>query len=273
MVSILKHPLRDPTTHHEGWFGLLFNLVLAQSESRCRLEHIERHMLDNLAHEMRTPLTIIQGLAELIADDLQSAGMLNPDRLRDLDEIQRACQGLHRITERGISYVRLQLGTLTRRLEEIRIGEILQEVVCQLSAEADDRRLAVAVEIPTSTRDELVADGLCLEMAIRALHENAIKFNLPGGHIRWEIASCDDRVEISVTNSGVPVAPEQTETMFQAFMQGDPTLTRRFGGLGLGLPLVQEVVSLHHGTLTAGIESGGGGMQFRISLPRSGMVS
>jgi len=264
---------REPQNAPVGWPTMLTALLNSVMASQQRLEQIERHVLDNLGHEMRTPLTIIQGLTEMLLDDLDFATRGREESTRDLDEILRACQRLQRITERGIGLARLKLGQVACHPEIIQVGELLRETFAEFAAEAAEHRISVSLELEAGARDDVEADGTSLEMALRALHENAIKFNRPGGSVDWSILGDERHLVLDVTNTGEVMTREHLESCLTPFAQGDASLTRRFGGLGLGLPLVREVIDLHGGRLEVSMLGGERGTRFRVTLPRVSVVS
>jgi signal transduction histidine kinase len=264
-----KEPLNAPV----GWPAMLTVLLNSLMASQQRLEQIERHVLDNLGHEMRTPLTIIQGLTEMLLDDLGFGARGREAHAPELEEILRACHRLQRITERGIGLARLKLGQVACHPEIIQVGELLRETFTEFAEEAGEHRISVSLEHPASSRDEVEADGTSLEMALRALHENAIKFNRPGGSVEWSILGDERQLVLEVTNTGEVMTREHLESCLTPFAQGDASLTRRFGGLGLGLPLVREVVDLHGGRLEVSVLGGERGTRFRVTLPRVSVVS
>lgn len=255
------------------WPSEFSPLVSSLLASQQRLAEVERHVLDNLGHEMRTPLTIIRGLTEMLLDEQEAGQGDVSGRRHDLEEILRACQRLHRITERGIGLARIKLGQLTRHLETIPVRELIREIHAEFADEAREMHLWLEVR-ETGNGDDLVeADGPSLEMALRALHENAIKFNHPGGSVCWEVGGDDRMLEVRITNTGETMSREQLESCLAAFSQGDASMTRRFGGLGLGLPLAREVVELHGGRLQIARLSRGQGTRLRVTLPRVAVVS
>ena len=255
------------------WPTEIAPLLSSLIESQQRLADVERHVLDNLGHEMRTPLTIIQGLTEMLLDEQDSIPEDRSGRRHDLQEILRACQRLQRITERGVGLARIKLGQLARHLETIPVKEMIREIHNAFEDEAREMQLSVEIREHEDGDDLIEADGPSLEMALRAVHENAIKFNHSGGSVLWEVGGDARSLEIQVSNTGETMSREQLQNCLAAFTQGDASMTRRFGGLGLGLPLAREVVELHGGHLEVAQISHGKGTRIRVTLPRFAVVS
>jgi signal transduction histidine kinase len=113
----------------------------------------------------------------------------------------------------------------------------------------------------------LLADSHRLQQVVANLLSNALKFTDAGGRINVSVSACNGQVELVVSDTGGGISPEFIPHVFERFRQGDPSLTRTHGGLGLGLWLVKQVVDAHGGTVYAQSQGPGTGSTLRVTLP------
>jgi signal transduction histidine kinase len=221
-------------------------------------------ILANIGHELRTPLTIIQGLSEILLDD---ATDVLPVQYRDfLRQIHQASRKLGQLAETSIMLTKLNSGYLKIHPIPIQLDEAISRVVGQYREELDAKHLILTKEM-TEPLPLVWADGLCLEIALQALLDNAIKFNVDGGRIAWTTRTEGDRVHLALTDTGVGIPPSKLPELFAVFGQLDSGSTRRFGGLGLGLPLVKKLMASMGGDITADSPGSNLGSTFTLSLP------
>ena len=221
-------------------------------------------ILANIGHELRTPLTIIQGLSEILLDD--ATGVLPPQYVDFLKQIHQASRKLGQLAETSIMLTKLNSGYLKIHPIPIQLDEAISRVVGQYHDELEAKRLNLSMEIEEQL--PLVwADGLCLEIALQALLDNAIKFNVEGGCISWAARSEAERVYLAVTDTGVGIPPAKLPALFAVFGQLESGTTRRFGGLGLGLPLVKKLMASMGGDIAADSPGSNLGSTFTLTLP------
>lgn len=221
-------------------------------------------ILANIGHELRTPLTIIQGLSEILLDDAKD--VLPTQYVDFLKQIHQASRKLGQLAETSIMLTKLNSGYLKIHPIPIQLDEAILRVVGQYQEELDAKRLALSMEI----EDQLPlvwADGLCLEIALQALLDNAIKFNVEGGRVTWTAHSEAERVHLAVSDTGVGIPPAKLPALFAVFGQLDSGTTRRFGGLGLGLPLVKKLMASMGGDIAAQSPGTNLGSTFILTLP------
>ncbi len=264
----------DPGGPDAGGPDLLFHLawvnqVLHADAERSRVSDQEvasfhDDILANIGHELRTPLTIIQGLSEILLDD--ATGVLPPQYCDFLKQIHQASRKLGQLAETSIMLTKLNSGYLKIHPIPIQLDEAVSRVIGQYHEELEAKQLAVAMEI--SPQLPLVwADGLCLEIALQALLDNAIKFNVEGGRISWTASVEAERVCVAVTDTGVGIPPSKLPALFAVFGQLESGPTRRFGGLGLGLPLVKKLMAGMGGDIVADSPGSNLGSTFTLTLP------
>jgi len=260
-VALSSAPIRDDDGRLAGAVYLVRDM-----RREFEIERMKTEFLSNISHELRTPLTPIKGYAEMLRLRRVPAG-----RARIfLDGILDASERLERIIDILVNFAALEAGRFVLRTEALDVREVLH----QMSERWRSRSPNHEVEEKVSTRiPRVVADRRLLERSIDELIDNAVKYSPDGGRVTLRAkvaANGDGRVlRISVADEGLGIEPEDVGRIFDEFQQLDGSATRRFGGLGLGLPFVQRVVAAHHGHVDVDSEPGRGSV-FTLNLPVDG---
>ena len=213
-----------------------------------------------LSHELRNPLAAISNAAQALQ---RGAGGEAGGRTA-VDIIARQIGLLRRMLDDLLDTARVVHGKL--RLEKRRLD--LRPVAATVVAEQLARRPGARIDIHAHGGDAWVeADAVRLKQMLDNLVENALKYG--GRHIELDIRADGECIALAVRDDGQGIAPELLPRLFQPFVQGEQTLDRAEGGLGLGLALVHRLALLHGGTLTAESEGSGRGSCFTLRLPRA----
>lgn len=227
----------------------------------ARLAHtdkLRRNMVNDVAHELRSPLTNIQCQLEAIQD-----GLMHPDEdtIRSLYEETML---LKRLTDDLQDLALAEAGQLPLTFGPLNIAGLIHAVVRAMQPQFSAARQAVSLELETLPLIE--ADEKRLQQVLRNLLSNAIRHTPPGGRIVISTRTTDAGMLIRVQDSG-PGLPEDALTdIFERFYRPDPSRTRQTGGAGLGLAIVKQIVEAHHGRVWA--ENGAkGGAVFSVLLP------
>jgi len=180
--------------------------------------------------------------------------------------IQRNVELEAKLIDDLLDLTRVSRGKLSLHLETVDVHALLEHTVAICSEGVEVRTLAIVLE-PGAAERHVRADAARLQQVFWNLLKNAVKFTPAGGRIRVLTRNPEEgRIEVSVIDPGIGIAPEDLPRLFNAFEQGDPTITRTFGGLGLGLAICKALVDQHGGTLT-GLSPGRGlGATFTVSL-------
>jgi two-component system, chemotaxis family, CheB/CheR fusion protein len=214
-----------------------------------------------LAHELRNPLTPIAHAIHLLQKD--TSGVANP-KLYAM--IERQTQRLSRLVDELLDIARINHGHIELRRGALDLVAIAQQAAEASRARIEQRGHELSIALP---KRPVPVDGdpVRLEQVITNLLENAAKYTEPGGRIQLRVTQ--DRAEalLSVRDSGIGVAPEHLETIFDLFTQVDSSLARQGGGLGIGLTLVRRVLELHGGHIEARSAGVGHGTEFIVRLP------
>ena len=231
------------------------------------LRRADRHkdsFLAVLAHELRNPVAALSGGLHLLNKDIP------PDRARDIrSRMERMLDHLTHLVDDLLDVSRVSQGKIVLKKERIELGEALQSAIeaSQHNIEAGGHKFVV--DIPSETV-WLDADHTRLAQIVANLLNNAAKYTPPGGTVSLSAVARDGLAEITVTDTGVGIAPEMQSKIFEIFAQVEDHLGKAQGGLGIGLALVRQLVALHGGTIA--VESAGEnlGSTFTVRLPALG---
>ncbi|GAB3460529.1 response regulator [Massilia terrae] len=251
-------------------------LVEAQEQLRQRALDLERasryksEFLANMSHELRTPLNSSLILAKLLADN--AAGNLNEEQVRFAQTIYSAGNDLLSLINDILDISKVEAGKLELAPEDLPLRRAVDGLARVFEPLAQQKELAFSVTVEPNVPATLHTDRQRLEQVLKNMLSNAIKFT-ERGSVELTVSVTDAGwVQFAVRDSGIGIAPEQQERIFEAFQQADGTTSRRFGGTGLGLSISRDLTALLGGTLTLS-STPGQGSTFVLSLPKNGAVA
>jgi len=215
-----------------------------------------------VSHELRTPLNAILGWANLLTDNALDATMLR----RGLDTIQRNAKIQVQLIEDILDTTRVVSGKLHLELSAVHVPDVVRAAVDSVKPALDQKRLKLELELDESL-NRIRGDADRLQQMVWNLLTNAIKFTPADGVVAIRATQVGADIEVSVSDSGLGIAPGFLPHVFDRFRQEDGAATRRYSGLGLGLALVKHIVQAHGGTVTAESAGEGRGATFRARLP------
>lgn len=233
------------------------------AEQVAATQQAQRDFLANISHDLRTPLTSIQGFSQAIAEGVAS----------DSEAARRAAQiihdetaRLHRMVESLLDLARLEAGHLELRRHPLALGDLLRGVGESLSVKAREHQLDLQLAIPPDL-PRLMGDGDRLAQVFTNLLDNAIKHTPPDGSVTLSAALANGGVTVTVRDTGEGIPPGELPRIFERFYQVDKSRRRdRESGLGLGLAIARQIVEAHGGTIKA-TSAVGQGSTFTVWLP------
>ena len=241
--------------------GEMAHTFNAMAEGLERAEEQRRSLMADVAHELRTPLANIQGYVEAMRDGLVAADDATIDTLH-----QQVLHLAHLVEDLRLLAL-AEAGALRLDPQPGRIGEVVRASVEAVRPRADSKGVALAVheagELPLVAMDQAR-----IGQVIGNLLENAIQHTPDGGSVTVHTEATESGVQVSVTDTGLGIPPDQTKLIFERFHRVDPSRARATGGTGLGLTIAKQLVEAHGGTIAAE-STPGEGSRFTFELPRA----
>lgn len=240
----------------------LFNLERASRAEAEAANRLKDDFLANVSHELRTPLNAMLGWTSLLrSDNLDAAATAHA-----LEVIERNARSQAQIIEDLLDVSRIITGKLTLDVRKFEVSSLADSVIESVQPAAQAKEITIERNYSTDV-NSITGDPTRLQQVLWNLLSNSIKFTGRGGKVSISINSRAADLIISVSDTGKGIAREFLPFVFDRFRQADGTTTRSFGGLGLGLSIVQHLVELHGGTVRADSDGEGKGATFTITLP------
>jgi PAS domain S-box-containing protein len=220
-----------------------------------------------MSHELRNPLNVILGYAELLLrmDEIKSA----PHLQRMADAVKRNAVAQSKLIRDLLDLSRLRSGKLELNRETVSPVASIENAIETVRIDAEGKGVEIKVEAP----DDVLfvqADPVRLEQIIWNLLNNSVKFTPRGGRIVVRLEEENDEIVLTVSDNGQGIDSSFLPHIFEIFRQADPGTSRAQQGMGIGLAVVQQLVELHRGSVSAFSAGVGKGATFTIRLPRSG---
>jgi CheY-like chemotaxis protein/signal transduction histidine kinase/CHASE3 domain sensor protein len=233
------------------------------------LEQSSRYKSDflaNMSHELRTPLNSSLILAKLLADNPD--GNLSEEQVKYAETIQSSGNDLLNLINDILDLSKIEAGHVEIRAEPLEIERLVKTVRQLFEPVAQQKKLEFVVEVAADCPASIETDGQRLEQILKNLLSNAFKFT-ESGRISLSIrGGLDGRIALSVADTGIGIAAEQQQSIFEAFHQADGTISRKFGGTGLGLSISRQLARLLGGSID--LESRQGkGSTFTVTIPQT----
>jgi PAS domain S-box-containing protein len=216
-----------------------------------------------LSHELRTPLTPALAAATYLEDNAEK---LPQEFLEDVQLIKRNVKLQARLIDDLLDLTRITRGKLRLDVENCDAHTVIRNAIETASSAIAAKKLKLSSKF-TAKKHHILADCIRLQQVFWNLINNAVKFTPPGGQIA--IRTFDDergRFHFEITDNGIGIEPERMASLFTPFEQADASVTRQFGGLGLGLAISKYLVDLHNGTIEAESRGRSFGATFKITL-------
>jgi signal transduction histidine kinase len=241
------------------------NLMQQSQQAYEDLAELDRRKSDFIAitsHELRTPLGLILGHATFIKE------MIPDDLKEQMDVIVRSTMRLKSIVEDLSKVNNFQTGQARLRWREINVKDLLEEVVHTFEGGAEEKGITLQLDMPRKEL-QLVGDGEKIGIAVSHLVRNAITFTDHGG-VRVAAEELPGYVKIAVADTGIGIPEKDQNRVFERFYQVETHMTRRHGGMGLGLSVAKMMVEMHSGRITLNSDEGRG-TTITLLFPRTGV--
>jgi len=263
--------LRDPDGTVIGAIGILrdmraYEMVVRElEESGRKLDDANRakdEFLATLSHELRTPLSSILGWVRLLR-----SGTLDPaGARRGLEVIERNTRTLAQLIEDLLDVSRIITGKLRLEVRPINLASVIVAAMEAVQTAADAKGIRLEASLDPSM-GPITADPDRLQQVFWNLLTNAIKFTTTSGRVDVRLEPADSLARITVSDTGKGIRSELLPFVFDRFRQGETSVSRRHGGLGLGLAIVRHIIELHGGIVRAESPGDGRGATFTVELP------
>jgi len=233
-------------------------------ERLTEINQIKANLISNISHELRTPLAHIKGYIELIGEE--QLGSLNEEQTNAIHIVERATERLGGLIEDLIEFSTGTREGLTLHLETFPIARLVDNVLERSKGKADKAGVNLDLQV-SEDLPNIEADVERLSWVLLQLLDNAIKFTPTGGLVRLSSEMNTDGIEFVVEDTGIGIPEDRMDEIFEPFHQLDGSPTRRYGGTGLGLALVQLILQAHNSEIAVeSVEQEGSRFSFLLPM-------
>lgn len=251
----------------ERFRGTVVELEHAQKIAE-KVNHDRSLFFAKMSHELRTPLNVIIGYSEILLEDCTDRTDVGPQTAQDLSRINAAGKHLLSLVSQALDSDKIERGELTIDAAAFNLGQLCDDVVATILPTIEKNGSRLVVECPV--RGETVTtDRTKLAQILINLLGNAGKFTRDGTvtlSLRVEKSIADDRLIATVSDTGIGIAPGVLPKLFQAYIQADASISKRFGGTGIGLAITRKFCALLGGEISVASKVGEGSV-FTVDIP------
>jgi len=242
IVSVSAYPLFTPT----GTNTILGTLVVFHDKTNESLSaQAQNDFINNVSHELKSPLNVIQMYAETLVDDID--GDKN-SRVESLNIIMDEVERLTMLISNLLNISKIESGNITLNKQRVKLDEFVKDTFDTVVRAGKDSQINFNLKMPR-TLGAVHVDKELMRIALNNLLTNAIKYNDVNGHVTLEIDDNDDEYLIKVIDDGVGIATKDLSQVFEKFYRADSETIRQRSGHGLGLSLSKNIIDMHHGML------------------------
>ncbi|GAA4735921.1 response regulator [Flavisolibacter ginsenosidimutans] len=240
------------------------NLAIQKKAEELALStKYKSEFLANMSHELRTPLNSILLLSRLLSEN--HAQNLSADQIEYANVIQSSGKGLLTLIDEILDLSKIESGKMELEIGDVRLENLTSELEVLFAPLAKDKGIGFVVQVDGEVPAVLETDHLRVEQILRNLVSNALKFTKKGS-VTVTVSKHDNDLAFAVKDTGIGIAKEKQQTIFEAFQQADGSTRREFGGTGLGLSISRELAKLLGGEIKLQSEEGKGS-EFTLLLP------
>jgi signal transduction histidine kinase/CheY-like chemotaxis protein len=270
-IDMVRHARRFTAEEREMIMTIAGQVAMAITnaqlyEQALTANRLKSAFLANISHELRTPLNAIIGYSEMLIGEFY--GALNPQQLDRVNRIHTSGKHLLSLIDDVLDLSKIEAGQVVLARTQMRFSDILDQVIAEVQPMADAKGLSIDTHIPPD-EGYILADPRALHQIVSNLVQNAVKFTRQGGvtitieTVTWHAGQTHPvwqppqrlnlpsgvYIALSVIDTGIGIAPEDQEIIFDSFRQADNSAVREFGGTGLGLSIGLRLVRMHNGWL------------------------
>ncbi len=236
--------------------------LIESREIAVQADRLKNAFLTNISHEIRTPLNIIMGYFGILHQELQSS--INDEQVEYFDKVDLAVRRLLRTVDQILSLSILESGSYSINIEQCHLYALVKELYEELTPLAEDKGLKIVFE-GSCENVYINVDKYSVGQALRNLLDNATKFT-DAGEIRLSMQCSGAHISFIVQDTGIGMAEEYVDHLFEAFSQEDAGYSRSYEGLGLGLRLTKRYLDVNNGNIRVESEKGSG-TTFTVTFP------
>ncbi|MEQ8838679.1 MAG: ATP-binding protein, partial [Lacipirellulaceae bacterium] len=237
-------------------------LVIDDVTAMKKLEGLRQQFVSNVSHELKTPLSSIKAYTETL---LNGAIEDEENRVRFLERIDEQADRLNQLIHDMLSLARIEAGRDILDVKSLPLAPLISQCVADHESLAASKPVRLVNEA-AETSLKVAADEESLRQVLSNLIDNALKYTPPDGEVRVRVQQDEELVTIEVADTGIGIAPQHQDRLFERFYRVDKARSRELGGTGLGLSIVKHLCQAMNGEVTVSSEIGKGS-QFRVKLP------
>ncbi|HSQ40485.1 MAG TPA: ATP-binding protein, partial [Anaerolineales bacterium] len=237
------------------------------------VDRLKSEFVATVSHELRTPMTSIRGYADILL--LGAAGALNENQSHFLQIIKNNTERLNILVNDLLDISRIEAGRVTLAPQALDLRDVAEDVLADIlrRSQEENKPMSISLEAPKEL-PRVFGDSERVRQILDNLVDNAYHYTPADGQIQVHIHAENEEVQVDVSDSGVGIAPEDQERVFERFFRGEHPLVLATPGTGLGLPIVKQLVEMHHGRIwmkSNGVP--GQGSTFSFTLPAQQTVT
>lgn len=242
-------------------FNEMADVIVANFEKIKATDKFRQELIANVSHDLRTPLSIMQGYAETLL--MKKDTLSTPEKDKYLTIVHEGTKKLSAIVDQLFQYAKLEANVIQPEKEPFLINELASDILMAYQLKAAERSIYLALNAPNNL-PQVFADIALTERVFQNLLDNAFKFTPDGGHVSIHLTNTPDGIAVQIMDTGVGMGPEERSLIFDRYKQLHKSDIAK--GMGIGLAIVKRILDLHHSMIEVTSELGKGS-SFRFVLP------
>lgn len=260
-IGVFTEQSEQIATGIAAWAGVALQNAQLYFDLR-ETDRVKDEFLAILSHELRTPLTAMLGYSRMLR-----GGLITGEKAdRGLEVLERNARSLGQIVDDVLDISRIVTGKLRLDVQTVELPIVVHNAISSAQPAADSRQIRLETIVDPRV-GPVSGDPDRLQQVVWNLLSNAVKFTPKGGRVQVRVERVNSHVEIVVSDTGAGIRTDFLPYVFERFRQADSSMTRRTGGLGLGLSIVRNIVEMHGGSVQVESAGEGLGSTFRVRLP------